>query len=472
MSTETPCRTHAGCFGSVFFAVYTTFDEDTGVKDLSNLMSIGFLGFFLAEMALKMIGYGLFGYGQHQITGYFHRRWCQIDFILVLAQGFDVFTALFPNIISLGESDGVLRGMRAVRSLRLLVALKKIKKETNPLTMIMAALGATFPAILTLLVAVIFVMFVYALIGMDQYAGLLSRCVSEDELDSTGTKCRIDSHCSPGYVGQCPFAGVGTYAYCTMDKQHCFGNKEMVPAAHEATNWRSLEARDFRFLAPRQWTSTTLNFDSLYEAIFTIFSLINKSKIDEMLVQLLSVSARDMAPQQNSSPLNAIFMFSLLLFVGIFVSQIVIGMIMTNLRLKSGLAFHQKHQMQWPATKAALDQLSTTYSPFQTSGAEDEPDDAHPFFMVLFKIRSKARGIRDHWRWELLMTVTVIFNCVLLGTYYYDQSGPRQEIYFWGGFACFVVYCLEFLVNMIADAVRYITVFRNQFDVVLTALTA
>jgi hypothetical protein len=452
--------------------VWPSFDTDVGMVGLSDLLSLGFLGFFLAEMVLKMIGYGLFGSREATgVNGYFKRFWCCVDFFLVLAQAFDVFTAMFPNILSLGESAGILRGFRAVRSLRLLVALKKIRKETNPLTMIMAALGASMPAIFTLLLAVIFVMFIYALVGMDQYAGLLSRCVSEDELDSTGTKCRIDSHCSPGYVGQCPFAGVGTYAYCTMDKRHCFGNKEQVPTQYENTNWKSLEQRDFRFLAPRQWSSTTLNFDNLYSAIYTIFSMINKSKIDEMLVQLLSVSARDSAPLQNSAPLNALFVFSLLLLVGIFVSQIVIGMIMTNLRLKSGLAFHQEHQLQWPATKAALEQLNTKFSPFQGAGGEEEPPD-HPFFKSLFLIRAKFRGIRDHWRFDLLMTVTVVFNCVLLGTYYYDQDGGRQEVYFWGGFACFIIYCIEFLVNMIADAIRYIMLPRNQFDTLLTAVTA
>ena len=73
-----------------------------------------------------------------------------------------------------------------------------------------------------------------------------------------------------------------------------------------------------------------------------------------MLVQLLSVTGRDLAPIQNAAPMNALFLFSLLLIVGIFVSQIVIGMIMTNLRLKSGLAFHKRDQLVWPATKDAI----------------------------------------------------------------------------------------------------------------------
>ena len=458
-------------FASVVFAVWSDIDEVAGMKGLSDILSLGFLGFFFAEMALKMIGYGIYSSSNHS-NGYFNRAWCCVDFGLVMAQAFDVFTSMFPQIINLGGSAGLLTGFRAVRALRVLVALKKVNKDNNPLNMIMAALGASMPAIFTLLCAVIFVMFVYALVGMDQYAGLLSRCVTEDELDSTGTKCRVDNHCSPGYVGQCPYAGIGTYSYCTMDKRHCFGNKEQIPAAYENTHWRSLETRDFRFLAPRQWAATSLNFDNIYSAIFTVFSLINKSNLEAMLVQLLSVSGRDLAPVQNSSPMNSIYLFSLMLFMGIFVSQIVIGMIMTNLRLKSGLAFHKKEQLVWPATKDALTLLTTAYSPFVAKAGVDEDGPENPFFLVLWKIRSKFRGIRDNWKFDILMSVTVVFNCVLLGSYYYDQDGFRQEFYFWGNFACFILYCIEFWVNGMADLMPYLASGRNQFDVFLTALTA
>ena len=146
---------------SVVFAVYSNIDNATGIKGLNDLLSLVFLGFFFAEMTLKMIGYGIYGSGptNKNITGYFNRAWCCVDFGLVMAQGFDVFTSLMPQVINLGDSAGILRGFRAVRSLRILVALKKIKKETNPLQMVMASLGASMPAIFTLLMAVMFVMF-------------------------------------------------------------------------------------------------------------------------------------------------------------------------------------------------------------------------------------------------------------------------------------------------------------------------
>ncbi len=51
-----------------------------------------------------------------------------------------------------------------------------------------------------LLVAVIFMMFVFALVGMDQYMGTMDVCMTEDSLMDTGTKCVFDSQCWPGDV--------------------------------------------------------------------------------------------------------------------------------------------------------------------------------------------------------------------------------------------------------------------------------
>jgi hypothetical protein len=42
-------------------------------------------------------------------------------------------------------------------------------------------------------------------------------------------------------------------------------------------------------------------------------------------------------------------------------AQVVVGIIMTNLRLKTGLAFHTKEQLVWPATKDAFDFMPSPY---------------------------------------------------------------------------------------------------------------
>lgn len=47
-----------------------------------------------------------------------------------------------------------------------------------------------------------------------------------------------------------------------------------------------------------------------------------------------------------------------------------------------------------------------------------------------------------------------------------------QVIYFWGGFACFVIYCFEFMVRMIADPIPYLKNPADQFDIFLTLLNA
>jgi hypothetical protein len=59
----------------------------------------------------------------------------------------------------------------------------------------------------------------------------------------------------------------------------------------------------------------------------------------------------------------------------------------------------------------------------------------------------------------------VLYAAVL----YFDMPGPQQEIYFWGGFACFVIYVVEFFVKLIADPVPYLKNPADQFDILLVS---
>jgi len=455
---------------STVLAVYTTLDEDSGVEGLSDLISVILLGFFTAEMAVKMMAYGFFTVSP---AGYFKRGWCILDFVLVLLQLVDVLITLFPDTFQLGDSADIFKGFRAIRIARLLARLQNIRAEKNPLKVVLQALGASLPAVVILLVAVIFMMFVFALVGIDQYAGLLYRCVTENPLDLTGSKCTVDTDCFPGYLGQCGFdpAEGGAYTFCTMDKMHCFGMKVAVPTSWENVNWKSVADEAFEFPVPRTWAKTRLTFDEMGSALFTMFNLINKSRIRDMLLQILSVTQRDQAPIQNINGAAGVYIIVLIIVVGIFVSQVVIGLIMTNLRLKSGLAFHTKEQLVWPATKDAFEFMPTPFVSKQLT-LEDVEKVENQFLKMLLRLQIKFQKIQRSWKFDWLMMITVSFNCSLLAVLYFDMPGDLQVIYFWGGFACFVLYVFEFVVKTGADAKSYFMNPADQFDIFLTLLNA
>eukprot|EP00961_Rhodomonas_salina_P240072 3243571-Rhodomonas_salina.1 len=52
------------------------------------------------------------------------------------------------------------------------------------------------------------------------------------------------------------------------------------------------------------------------------------------------------------------------------------------------------------------------------------------------------------------------------------MPGDLQVLYFWGGFACFVLYVFEFFVKTCADAKSYFLNPADQFDILLTLLNA
>lgn len=402
---------------STVFAVVTTFPDS-----LQSLMSLVFLGFFTTEMVLKIIAYGFFN---KVYPGYFRRGWCILDFVLVCLQILDVLFDTFPDVFNMGAAGDIFKGFRAIRIARLLARLQNIRPESNPLKVILLALGASLPPVLMLLVAVIFMMFVFGLFGMDQFMGLLSLCTTEDAIAQTGRPCIDDTYCFPGYVGQCLYNGVGTFAYCKMDKMHCFGERsDFVPSAYQQTHWKSVTATEaFTFPIPRVWRAPTLNFDNLLNTLYAMFCLINRSGIRELFISLAALTQRDMGPLEGANRAATAYLIVLILIVGIFVSQVVVGIIMTNLRLKTGLAFHTQEQLVWPATKDAFDFMPSPYVASKGGGADME---GSPLNKLIMMIRMKFQGIAGSWKFALLMQLTVAFNCSLLAVLYFDMPGDLQ----------------------------------------------
>jgi len=436
-------------------------------QNIQSVMSLVFLGFFLAEMVMKMIAYSLFG-DEYEPRGYFTRGWCILDAVLVALQLFDVLVDSFPDAFQLGDSADIFKGFRAIRIARL---LSRLTKKIQSVKVILLALGASLPAIMMLLIAVIFMMFVFALVGMDQYMGTLDVCQTESDVLGTGTRCITDSNCWPGYVGQCLYEGIGTFGYCRMDKQHCYGERVVVPYAWSFPKWKSVTSEAFSFPVPRVWQAPPLTFNDLPSAMYTCFCLINRSGIRATFVALLSATERDMAPREGNNYSATAYVIVLILIVGIFVSQVVVGIIMTNLRLKTGLAFHTREQLVWPATKDQFD-----FMPRPGAGVIKkrtlEGYDGKFLGKLVFLVQIKFAQIASSTRFNTFLQVTVAFNCALLAVLYFDMPGDLQEIYFWGGFACFIVYCLEFVVKMVADPWNYMRSWTNLFDIFLTLLNA
>ena len=350
-------------------------------------------------------------------AGYFLRRWCILEFLIIIVQVLDIYISLLPKELQFTD-PGLFKGLRAVRIIRLLSNLQnmqlpespswekqKIYKDyavtlptvkftgQNPIKTIMLALGASLPSIFLLMVIAFAMLVMFSLIGMEQFAGLLSACKNDDDMYNTATLCTSDSQCFPGYPGQCSL-GLGV---CMLDQQHCYGNKLVIPSIYSSTNWRGANAEtDFVFPEPRTWVSSRLNFDTAPEAFFSTFCSVSRSGVAFLMRTLGSISARTNAPLSDGSPNSYSFVIILNLLVGVFICQVVIGIILTNLQLKSGYAFHTKEQLVWPATKNMFDRympdpkvypLETGSNESSSKSVQKKPK--HPLQVVVSYFQSK-----------------------------------------------------------------------------------
>ena len=118
-----------------------------------------YLLIFTFEMSAKMLSYGLLTPG----TGYLRDAWCQLDFVVVSL-------AWLPILIPSMGNMSAIRGVRALRPLR---ALKRVPG----MPVLVSSILKSMPALLDVAVLAGFVFFVFGIVGMNLFKGVLrERC--------------------------------------------------------------------------------------------------------------------------------------------------------------------------------------------------------------------------------------------------------------------------------------------------------
>lgn len=153
---------------------------------------------------------------------------------------------------------------------------------------------------------------------------------------------------------------------------------------------------------------------------------------------------------------------------GIFVSQVVIGIIMTNLKMKSGLAFHTMEQMVWPATKQALLFMPNPFS--GQKAAKKKDDGGNAFMKIVGMFQEKMKSIQDNWKFRLLADWIVVVNCVALASTHFGNSVEHQETTWWINFVCLVFFVIEAFIKVTSDPNSYFKNPADQFDLFITLI--
>jgi voltage-dependent calcium channel L type alpha-1D len=177
----------------VALAVYTPFPaEDTNEMNLIlEKVEYIFLVIFTSECFMKIIAYGLW---QHP-TAYLRSAWNILDFTIVMI---GVVSTILSTLQIEGFDVKALRAFRVLRPLRLVSGVPSLQVVLNAILMAMIPL-------LHIALLVLFVIIIYAIIGLELFSGLLHKTCFDNVTDvmvdeDDPTLCGGNYQCEPGQV--------------------------------------------------------------------------------------------------------------------------------------------------------------------------------------------------------------------------------------------------------------------------------
>ncbi|XP_033017963.1 voltage-dependent L-type calcium channel subunit alpha-1C isoform X29 [Lacerta agilis] len=199
----------------VALAIYIPFPEDDSNATNSNLERVEylFLIIFTVEAFLKVIAYGLLFHP----NAYLRNGWNLLDFIIVVV---GLFSAILEQAT---KADGVnsiggkgagfdvkaLRAFRVLRPLRLVSGVPSLQVVLNSIIKAMVPL-------LHIALLVLFVIIIYAIIGLELFMGKMHKTCYKESLSDTpaedepspcapvfahGRQCQNGTECRPGWEG-------------------------------------------------------------------------------------------------------------------------------------------------------------------------------------------------------------------------------------------------------------------------------
>lgn len=142
-----------------------------------------FTAIYVTEMSLKILAYGFV----LNPGSYLRDSWNIMDFLIVT-------TSLLPIVVTLNFSVNALRAFRVLRPLRTITKIRALK-------MIMKTLFYSFSLVMDSIYILLFVIFVFAIAGMQLFSGTLKN-VCMDSLTGalTTTLCTSTDNCQLGQL--------------------------------------------------------------------------------------------------------------------------------------------------------------------------------------------------------------------------------------------------------------------------------
>eukprot|EP00045_Choanoeca_perplexa_P018233 m.282974 g.282974 ORF g.282974 m.282974 type:complete len:1665 (+) comp17755_c0_seq4:1769-6763(+) len=238
-----------------------------------------FLAIFIFEMLFKMIGLGLYFCGP---PSYLKDNWNRLDFFIVV-------TAIIGLVVEQSGAEGAnfraLRAFRVLRPLRLISSLKSLQ-------LVMMSILASIPTLNNVAKLLLFLIIIYAIIGLDFYRGQLgAQCFLEAPANATGD-----------------FVFNNTQYFLMDDGRPC----------DTGTSGRQCTSPSVCLDSEAPNNGVTM-FDHAGVAILTVFQCITLEGWTDVLY--------NMNDANGAKAVNWLFFFTLVVFGAFFVMNLVLGVL-------------------------------------------------------------------------------------------------------------------------------------------------
>ncbi|KAL6754112.1 Ion transport protein-domain-containing protein [Haematococcus lacustris] len=221
-----------------------------------NIVDWVFTCIFALEMALKLVAKGVVGHP----GAYFRTPWDVFDGVIVVT-----------SLVALSGVQAQATVLRSLRLLRLLRPLRLLRKWRG-MQLVVETLIQSIPSVSNVLLFGIFLMGIFAILGVQLFAGRMSRC---NQAVVEGVTVAWRDECTPG-------------VFICQEADLCSTGEEVH----------------------RSWSRPFRNFDNIGNAMLTLFTLATLDAFMALAQQCIDTVGVDNQPKEKNAPWMGLYVLS------------------------------------------------------------------------------------------------------------------------------------------------------------------
>ncbi|DBA98838.1 TPA: mitochondrial thiamine pyrophosphate transporter [Trebouxia sp. C0004] len=266
---------------SVLLALDTpSLDDSSRLADVITICDFIFVACFTLEMCLKVVALGLVAHP----GAYLRSPWNQLDAVVVITS---IISTASPN-----NHVGILKALRLLRVLRPLRMISRFKG----MQIVVLALIRSIPPISSVAMFGLFEFVIFAIIGIQLFAGRLGAC---NQVEIDGSYVQYRSQCIEGVTFTCN----GT------QDNNCNDGDATI----------------------RQWQVAFYNFDNMASALLSVVEVaVMDNYMDDCAYFLMDATGVDKQPQLWHNPWAGLYIVAVCFFLGLFWVNLLQGAIIDN----------------------------------------------------------------------------------------------------------------------------------------------